>query len=194
VDFNNIYLLNRDKYFLDNLEQKHKMLIKKIDPLSEEILEFILKVREECDDTMLQWFSGDKWIYKNYEYVLGIIHENDIVGISCAKSYERWHRIGTPQYVLKKYRNMYRNSLLRSDGFLDQHLKESNKVFFSIHAYNRRMKLHAENFYKRTITVDMGLKHLDKIHFCGIHQFHKVEQYIFSYGDQEDLLEVIKES
>lgn len=144
---------------------------------------------------MYDWLDSKK--IERIDQILSIVHENRIVGISCEKIYGNYLRIGSPQYVLNAYRSLYSHSLFRENGFFSKHLitaKLKNlELFFSIHAYNKRMQLHAENFFKRRITTNKNLYYIDDVKFLGIHRFHYVDQFIFTYNvtDTESLLNVI---
>jgi hypothetical protein len=162
------------------------------------VRDFTTKLKQETDKKEVHsWIDGPSW--KRLDHVECIVHESEIVGISGSKIYDNYLRISSPQYVLKEYRNVYRNSLFCPNGFFLKHLnwaKNNNyEIFFSIHAYNKRMKYHAENLYKRRITLDKDnlIKELNYIKFHGIHKFHNVDQYIYSYGvfDLQKLLDVI---
>lgn len=148
---------------------------------------FVDKFKNEVavDDPMHTWL--DKKFLNRMDSVLCILHNDCVVGVSCEKVYNnRYLRIGSPQYLCKSFRNIYPNSLFLKNGFFSMHVeraqKENLEIFFSIHAYNKRMQLHAENLYKRRISNKPNdINYLDDVNFLGIHKFHSVEQHIFGY-------------
>lgn len=175
------------------------MNIKRIDITDSRFTNFVKKFKQEVDpdDHMYDWL--DDYKLTRMESSVCIMHDSKVVGISCEKKYEyRYLRIGSPNYVLKPFRTVYPNSLFLKNGLFSKHIekaqKENLEIFFSIHAYNKRMQLHAENFFKRRISSDLkNLDYLDNFKFLGIYQFHFVPQHIFSYNvtDTQRLLETI---
>jgi len=175
------------------------MDIKRLSVTDYRFKKFVEKFREEVDpdDHMYDWLDDKK--LSRINSVVSIIHNNQVVGVSCEKIYEnRYLRIGSPNYVLKPFRTVYPNSLFLKHGLFSKHIekaqKENLEIFFSIHVYNKRMRLHAQNFYKRRISSDLkNLDYLDDVKFLGVHDFHYVPQHIFSYNvaDTQDLLETI---
>lgn len=172
----------------------HLEYFNKKDPV---FLNFVERFKKETKNFnyMHNWLDSKK--LERIDQVLSIVHEDKIVGVSCEKIYKNYLRIGSPQYVLKAYRSIYSHSLFRKDGFFSVHLSTAKEkdleIFFSIHAYNKRMTLHAENFYKRRITSNNDLYYINDVSFLGIHKFHYVDQHIFSYNvtDIKNLLNVI---
>ena len=175
------------------------MIIQAISTSDFRFKKFIDNFKKEVGphDHMYDWLDEKK--LERIDRVVAIIDDNNIVGISCEKVYEtQYLRIGSPNYVLKPFRSVYPNSLFLKNGLFSEHIKraekESLEIFFSIHVYNKRMKLHAENFYKRRISSDLkNLDYLDDVSFIGIHNFHYVPQHIFTYNvsDTSNLLKVI---
>ena len=175
------------------------MDIKRISITDIKFQRFVKKFKDEVDpnDHMYDWLDDNKLARMNSAVCL--IHDSEVVGISCEKTYEdRYLRIGSPNYVLKPFRTVYPNSLFIKNGLFSKHIeaakKENLEIFFSIHAYNKRMQLHAQNFYKRRISSNLkNLDYLDDVEFLGVHNFHYVPQHIFSYNIRNtgNLLEVI---
>jgi len=174
------------------------MVIKKLSITDFKFEEFIEKYKKEVgsEDHMRNWLNDKK--LSRIDQAACLFHGESIVGISCEKIYDnKYLRIGSPHYVLKEYRVIYPHSLFCDGGFFSKHLKTAEEknleVFFSIHVYNKRMKLHAENFYKRRITFSKNLQYIDDTQFLGVHKFHNVNQHIFSYNitDTQDLLDTI---
>jgi hypothetical protein len=175
------------------------MEIKRLDVNDLTFKEFVDNFKTEVgiDDRMYDWLDNKK--LSRISNIICIIHNDQVVGVSCEKTYEgRYLRIGSPNYVLKPFRKVYPNSLFLKNGLFSKHIeraqKENLEIFFSIHAYNKRMKLHAQNFYKRSISSDLkNLDYLDDVKFLGIHLFHFVPQHIFSYNvmNTQGLLETI---
>jgi len=175
------------------------MNIKRLDITDSRFTDFVKKFKKEVEpnDHMYDWLDNKK--LKRISQVVCLMHDEFVVGISCEKIYEnKYLRIGSPNYILKTFRTIYPNSLFLKNGLFTNHIeaakKENLEIFFSIHAYNKRMQLHAENFFKRRISSDLkNLDYLDDIEFLGVHDFHYVPQHIFSYKirNTKDLLEVI---
>lgn len=148
---------------------------------------FIDKFKSEVgpESHMYNWLDAGKLC--RISQVLCVVDNDEIVAVSCEKIYGNYLRIGSPQYTLKSYRKKCRNILFKKDGFFPSHLttakRDNLEIFFSVHAFDNRMKVHAENLYKRRISNNLkDLDFLDDVKFLGIHKFHNVDQYLFGYN------------
>lgn len=174
------------------------MNIVRLSTTDSRFLEFVKKYKQDVciKDHMYNWLNNNR--LARISEVACLFDNESIVGISCEKIYgNKYLRIGSPLYVLRDYRLKYPHSLFTENGFFSTHLKSAKEkdleIFFSIHSYNKRMRLHAENFYKRRITHSKNLFYIDDVQFLGIHKFHDVDQHVFSYNitNIENLLNTI---
>jgi len=103
-------------------------------------------------------------------------------------------------YTLKQYRNTHPSAMLRKGGFLDHHIADNcgkyTGIFFSIHTYNKRMRIQSEMMHRRLINT-YGEELTDarnRIVFCGNHQLHGANQDIFAIPYEEFAREKFIES
>lgn len=104
-------------------------------------------------------------------------------------------------YTLKQYRKTHPSAMLRKGGFLDHHIRDNQDlykgIFFSIHTYNKRMRIQSEMMHKRLINTygEELTDARDRIVFCGEHMLHGANQDIFAIPfndfDKEKFIESI---
>jgi len=130
------------------------MIIKNFKSDSTEVQKFVDSVLAECDKDIATWYSNPKRIAR-YDHCSLCIVDGKPIASSFVEPMGNWWRVGQIHYVLKEYRKDYPSTMLRVGGFLDHHYKtlDGNGIFFSIHVYNRRMKVQAEMMHKRLINT-----------------------------------------
>lgn len=138
----------------------------------------------ETDEHILEWYNNPNRL-KRYTYISGWFVNGELISVSCCQEYGKHLRVGQIHYTLKRYRKQYPSAMLRCGGFLDYHYNNNidhyDSVFFSIHTFNKRMRIQSNMMHDRLInTYGENLTELREMITCLRDQtFMHVNQDIF---------------
>jgi hypothetical protein len=156
---------------------------KTLDQFDDKILEFRFRVRQEEDDLEFKyWFSINKFEKMNFYNIETALVDNKVIAISGSTIIDESFRICQLLYTLPTYRNVYRDLLIRNDGFIFRHLQTAkklniNKIFYTMHGVNKKTE--------QALKVMLHKRHhypfIRDFVYSGIIHLNNSDQHCFTY-------------
>lgn len=149
----------------------------------DKILEFKYNAqREEIDPVFKYWFSSAKFDLMNFYNIEAALVNHKIIAISGCSIIQDRFRICQLLYVLPKYRDIYRDLLIRKNGFIFMHLESAKKlnlqkVFYTMHAENKK----TEKALKVMLYKRQHYPYIKNFDYKGIIYINNCYQHCFEY-------------
>lgn len=133
-------------------------------------------------------FCDRKWDTLEFDNIEAVIEGDEIVGMSGCRTYGPYLRTSMHLYLLKRVRAVYPGIKYLSGGWFERHMtyaRGSNLkgMFFTVYAYNRKLKGLINNHRGRIISlVDPAeLLYINDVVEIGEFEFNQVPQTFFYY-------------
>lgn len=164
------------------------IIVKRIDPHSNDVVNFRKEVITQDENNDLKYLTDDikynpdipeevwkfsfrKWNSLNLDALYGVYHNNDLAAISGAKLYgknKNFIRVGMCYYTLKRFRNIVRSSLwnLMIPAALDDFQNHRNinidYSFVTIYPHNNKLEIWSKKLIKKESygQIGNGLNHI----------------------------------
>ena len=124
-------------------------------------------------------YCDRKWNKVGFDNIEAIIEDDNIVGMSGCRRYDKYLRTSMHLYLLRSVRSKYPGIKYLEGGWYQRHLTYAKSqncagMFFTVYAYSRKLQGLINNHRGKIISL------VDKNHLLYINDIKEKGQYIFN--------------